>query len=63
MGLIARLPQVFRRLVSGGQLRIDGQPHAPIGMRGWYHAAFRDESGGERLLSIDDLLDRAGDWV
>lgn len=54
--------QVFLRLVSGGRLRIDGQPHAPIGMRGWYHAAFRDEAGGERLLSIDDLLDREGDW-
>jgi hypothetical protein len=54
--------QVFLRLVSGGRLRIDGVPHAPVGMRGWYHAAFRDDAGAERLLSIDDLLDREGDW-
>jgi hypothetical protein len=54
--------QVFLRLVSGGRLRLDGRPHTPAGMRGWYHAAFRDEAGVERLLSIDDLLDRAGDW-
>jgi hypothetical protein len=54
--------QVFLRLVSGGRLSIEGRPHTPIGMRGWYHAAFRDEAGAERLLSIDDLLDRAEDW-
>jgi hypothetical protein len=55
--------QVFLRLVSGGRLRIDGVPHAPVGMRGWYHAAFRDAAGAERLLSIDELLDREGDWL
>ena len=54
--------RVFLRLVSGGRLRIDGVPHAPVGMRGWYHAAFRDDAGAERLLSIDDLLDREADW-
>jgi hypothetical protein len=32
-------------------------------MRGWYHAAFRDDAGAERLLSIDDLLDREADWL
>jgi hypothetical protein len=54
--------RVFLRLVSGGRLSIDGVPHAPVGMRGWYHAAFRDDAGGERLLSIDELLDREADW-
>ncbi len=55
--------QVFLRLVSGGTLRADGRTLTPIGMRGWYHAAFRDDAGEERLLSIDDLLDRAEDWA
>ena len=55
--------QVFLRLVSGGRLRIDGVPHSPLGMRGWYHAAFRSDAGAERLLSIDELLDREADWV
>jgi hypothetical protein len=55
--------RVFLRLVSGGRLRIDGVSHAPVGMRGWYHAAFRDEAGAERLLSIDDLLDREAHWT
>jgi hypothetical protein len=54
--------QVFLRLVSGGRLRIDGVAHAPVGLRGWYHAAFRDDAGAERLLSIDDLLDREANW-
>jgi len=55
--------RIFLRLVSGGRLSIDGVLHAPVGMRGWYHAAFRDDAGGERLLSIDDLLDREADWA
>ena len=54
--------RVFLRLVSGSRLHIEGVAHAPVGMRGWYHAAFRDEAGAERLLSIDDLLDREADW-
>jgi hypothetical protein len=28
-----------------------------IGVKGWYHAVFRDAKGGERLLSIDQVLD------
>jgi len=55
--------RVFLRLVSGGRLLLQGVPHVPVGMRGWYHAAFRDPAGAERLLSIDDLLDREVDWA
>jgi hypothetical protein len=60
----SRYEQVFLRLVSGERLLLDGEPYLPIGMRGWYHAAFRRERDAqERLLSIDDMLDREPDWI
>jgi hypothetical protein len=56
--------QVFLKLVSGGRLRVGKDVYTPIGMRGWYHAIFRRESdGAERLLSIDQLLKKMGDWI
>ncbi|HEX7809772.1 MAG TPA: hypothetical protein VF608_13640, partial [Thermoanaerobaculia bacterium] len=56
--------QVFLKLVSGGRLRMGGDVYTPIGMKGWYHAIFRRESdGAERLLTIDQLLKKMGDWV
>lgn len=55
--------QVFLKLVSGGHLRVGGDVYTPVGMKGWYHAVFRRESdGAERLLSIDQLLERMSDW-
>ena len=56
--------QVFLKLVSGGRLRVGGDIYRPIGMKGWYHAIFRrDSDGQERLLSIDQLLERMNDWI
>jgi hypothetical protein len=56
--------QVFLKLVSGGRLRVGSDFYTPVGMKGWYHAIFRRESDGtERLLSIDQILARMGDWV
>lgn len=56
--------QVFLRLVSGRKLKIGSQVYAPIGMKGWYHAVFRRVSDGkERLLTIDQLLERMDDWL
>jgi hypothetical protein len=56
--------QVFLKLVSGGRLRVGGDIYRPIGMKGWYHAIFRrDSDGQERLLSIDQLLQRMNDWI
>ena len=55
--------QVFLKLVSGGKLRMGRDVYSPIGMKGWYHAIFRRESdGAERLLTIDQLLKKMGDW-
>ncbi len=56
--------QVFLKLVSGGRLRMGDDIYRPIGMKGWYHAIFRrDSDGRERLLSIDQLLQRMDDWI
>src|SRR6266849_2053665 len=56
--------QVFLKLVSGGRLRVGNEVYRPIGMKGWYHAIFRrDSDGAERLLSIDQLLEKMNDWI
>lgn len=56
--------QVFLKLVSGGRLRMGQDVYTPVGMKGWYHAVFRRESdGAEKLLSIDQLLKKMGDWT
>jgi hypothetical protein len=56
--------QVFLKLVSGGRLRVGGDIYRPVGMKGWYHAVFRrDSDGQERLLSIDQLLEKMNDWI
>src|ERR1051325_1013349 len=56
--------QVFLKLVSGSRLKLGNDLYKPVGMKGWYHAIFRRESdGSERLLSIDQLLKKMGDWV
>jgi hypothetical protein len=55
--------KVFLKLVSGGRLRIGRQTWTPIGMKGWYHAIFRNQANGrERLITIDQLLKRMDDW-
>jgi hypothetical protein len=55
--------QVFLKLVSGGKLRVGGDLYTPVGMKGWYHAIFRNSTGEERLLTIDQLLRKMNDWT
>ncbi len=56
--------QVFLKLVSGGTLRVGQDIYRPIGMKGWYHAIFRrDSDGTERLMTIDQLLQKMNDWL
>jgi len=55
--------RVFLKLVSGGRLRIGRDTYTPVGMKGWYQAIFRrDSDGRERLLTIDQLLQRMDRW-
>ncbi|HEX2123626.1 MAG TPA: hypothetical protein VHL59_18500 [Thermoanaerobaculia bacterium] len=49
--------RVFLRLASGKRLRIGREVLTPVAVRGWYHAVFRNASGDERLLSIDQVLE------
>lgn len=49
--------RVFLRLAAGKQLKIGRDVLTPVGVKGWYHAVFRDERGAEKLLSIDQVLD------
>ena len=55
--------QVFLKLVSGGRLRVGNDWYTPVGMKGWYHAIFRNSAGEERLLTIDQLLEKMNDWT
>ncbi len=49
--------RVFLRLAAGKTLKVGREVLTPVGVKGWYHAVFRDAKGGERLLSIDQVLD------
>ena len=49
--------KVFLRLGSTRPLKIGRELLTPVGVKGWYHAVFRDASGDVRLLSIDQILD------
>ena len=53
----SRYERVFLRLSTGKPLRIGRELLTPVGVKGWYHAVFRNASGDERLLSIDQVLD------
>jgi hypothetical protein len=55
--------QVFLKLVSGGRLRVGRDLYTPVGMKGWYHAIFRNAAGEERMLTIDQLLRKMNDWT
>ena len=54
---------MFLRLAAGKTLKIGRDVLTPIGVKGWYHAVFRDTKGVERLLSIDQLLKKMNDWT
>jgi hypothetical protein len=49
--------RVFLRLGTGKPLRIGRELLTPVGVKGWYHAVFRNASGDERMLSIDQVLE------
>ena len=53
----SRYERVFLRLGTGKPLKIGREVLTPVGVKGWYHAVFRDQRGDERMLSIDQVLD------
>jgi hypothetical protein len=54
--------KVFRQLGSGKRLQIGRELLTPVGVKGWYHAVFRNARGEECLLSIDDVLEHMAGW-
>ncbi|HUR83661.1 MAG TPA: hypothetical protein VM733_23100 [Thermoanaerobaculia bacterium] len=54
--------RVFRQLGSGKRLQIGREMLTPVGVRGWYHAVFKNAQGEERVLSIDQVLEHAAHW-
>lgn len=54
--------RVFRQLGSGKRLQIGREVLTPVGVRGWYHAVFKNARGEERLLSIDQVLRHMERW-
>jgi hypothetical protein len=59
----SKYEQVFLKLVSGSLLGYRGRKYKPVGMKGWYHAIVRDqESGRDRLISLDQLVPLLSDW-
>jgi hypothetical protein len=54
--------KVFRQLGSGKRLQIGPELLTPVGVKGWYHAVFRNADGEERLLSIDQVLEHMDGW-
>ena len=54
--------RVFRQLGSGKRLQIGRELLTPVSVRGWYHAVFRNASGEERMLSIDQVLENMDRW-
>lgn len=54
--------RVFRQLGSGKRLQIGRELLTPVGVRGWYHAVFKNARGEERLLSIDQVLQHMNRW-
>jgi len=64
----SRFERVLGNAIAGRRVRMDGNWHRPIGVRGWSHVVFRRESDGvRRVMSLDEMLvhldawDRTGD--
>jgi hypothetical protein len=59
----SRYERVLSHAISGQRVRIEGEWHRPVGMRGWTHVVFRRERDGARhVRSLDDLLVQLDAW-
>ena len=63
MNVTTVIPTAAKGGRNRARLSLSGELYRPVGMKGWYHAIFRSErSGEERLLTIDQLLQKMNDW-
>jgi hypothetical protein len=58
----SRYEQVLIRAIRGDRLRMEGRRWLPVRMRGWSAVVFRAEDGERRVVGIDELTRRLGDW-
>ncbi len=59
----SRYERVLTNAIRGRRVRIGGQWHRPVGVRGWTHVVFRREAdGARRVRSLDDLLVHLDAW-
>jgi len=53
----SRYERVFLGLGTQKRIKIGDEWLTPVGVKGWYHAMFKDAHGEEQMLSIDQLAD------
>jgi hypothetical protein len=59
----SRYERVLGHAIAGRRVRLGGQWHKPVGVKGWTHVVFRREhDGARRVRSLDDLLVHLDAW-
>jgi hypothetical protein len=59
----SRYERVLSHAIAGRRVRMEGDWHRPVGVRGWTHVVLRRESdGARRIRSLDDLLAHLDAW-
>lgn len=59
----SRYERVLGNAIAGRRVRMGGQWHRPIGMRGWTHVVFKRERDGVRhVRSLDEMLVHLDAW-
>jgi hypothetical protein len=59
----SRYERVLGNAIAGRRVRIGGQWHKPVGMKGWTHVVFkRERDGARRVRSLDDMLVHLDAW-
>ena len=59
----SRYERVLSHAIAGRRVRMDGDWHRPVGVRGWTHVVLRRESdGARRIRSLDALLAHLDAW-
>ena len=60
----SRYERVLMLAIAGTPLAINGEPHRPVGMRGWSQVWLRRLTDGRlRLVSVDDLVPYLDRWT
>lgn len=58
----SRYERVLIHAIRGDRLTLAGRRWTPVRMRGWSAVLLRADDGSRRVVSIDELTRRLGDW-